>query len=496
MSDNVSWLLVTFDWFVLGYFVLLNSSYLLLIGIAATGTIRRFNRANTGGLTDIFANPLTPPVSVIVPAYNEESCIVESTRAGLGLRYPKFEIIVVDDGSSDETFERLRAEFDLVEVAPTFDRSVETIGQVQSVHVPRSDIALVVVRKVNAGRRADALNVGINAATHPLVCCIDADSILEVDALLHVVKPFVDDPDRVIATGGSIRAVNGSNVYRGEVTTTRQPSSWLARIQIIEYLRAFLLGRVGWSKLGALLIISGAFGLYRRDLLVEIGGFDPDSLGEDADVLIGLHRLMRDRKQDYQAVFVPDPVCWTEVPSTRTVLGRQRVRWSHGLAQVLWKYRAMMCNPRYGRIGLVALPYYLIFELLGPVVEVLGLVAVVAGFAFGLVSVEFTLLFATVAILYGVGLSIAALLVEEVSFHKYKRWQDIGIGVLATVAENLGYRQLHAWWRLKGLAHALLGKELAWGEMTRAGFEAEEPAPTPSTRSTPPSPSPSPSRTS
>jgi cellulose synthase/poly-beta-1,6-N-acetylglucosamine synthase-like glycosyltransferase len=262
-------------------------------------------------------------------------------------------------------------------------------------------------------------------------------------------------------------------VYRGQVTSLRQPKQWLARIQIIEYLRSFLLGRTGWSKIGGLLIISGAFGLYRRDLLVVVGGFDPTSLGEDADAVVALHKLHRDRGEDYRIVYVAEPVCWTEVPTTRTVLARQRARWSHGLAQVLWKYRHMMLNPRYGRIGMLTMPYYLAFELLGPVVELVGVAAVIIGFAFGAVNIEFALLFTVVAVLYGMALSIASLLVEEVAFHRYTRWRDLAIAVAAALLENVGYRQLHAWWRLKGLANAMRGSEPAWGEMTRAGFDAE-----------------------
>ncbi len=474
MRDALVYVLGAFDWFVLGYFLVLNTSYLGLVVVAAMDTTRSFRRSTDGGHDDIFANPLTPPISVILPAYNEEVCIVESVRAALGLRYPQFEIIVVDDGSTDRTFEVLRDEFGLVEVAPDIDEDLPLVGAIRSMHVPAADIALVVARKTNVGKRADALNAGINSAQYPLVCCIDADSILEHDALLRVAKPFVDDPERVIATGGTIRAVNGSSVYRGQVTSIRQPSGWLARIQILEYLRSFLLGRTGWSKFGLLLIISGAFGVYRRDLLLEVGGFDPTSLGEDADAILALHRLQRDRGEDYRIVFVPEPACWTEVPSTRAVLGRQRSRWSHGLAQVLWKYRRMMLNPKYGRIGLVSMPYYLVFELLGPIVELVGVAAVIGGFAFGVVNAEFALIFAVVALLYGIALSVAALLVEEVSFHKYTRWRDIGIGIAASVLENIGYRQLHAWWRLKGLYNAARGSEPEWGEMTRAGFDTEE----------------------
>ena len=462
-----------FDWFVLGYFLVLNTCYLALVVIAGIVVARSSRRPPASSHDDIFANPLTPAISVLVPAFNEAAMIVASVRATLGLKYPEFEVVVVDDGSTDSTFELLQAEFDLVEVVPDLEQDVTTMGAVRSMHIPRGSEPLVVVRKVNAARRADALNVGINAARNPLVCCVDADSILEPDALLRVVKPFVDDPDRVIATGGTIRAVNGSTVYRGELGDTRQPKGWLARIQIIEYLRSFLLGRTGMSQLGVLLIISGAFGLYRRDRLVEIDGFDADSLGEDADALVGLHRLERDRNSDYRVVFVPDPICWTAVPEDRATLAKQRTRWSHGLAQVIWKYRRMMGNPRYGRIGMVALPFYLLFELLGPVVELIGVVVVIAGFAFGAVSTDFALLFAVVAVLYSMLLSVSALLVEEVSFHKYSRWRDLMIAIAAAALENVGYRQLHSWWRLKGLMNAVLGRQPNWGVMTRTAFDAE-----------------------
>jgi cellulose synthase/poly-beta-1,6-N-acetylglucosamine synthase-like glycosyltransferase len=473
MKDLVVSTLRAFDYFVLAYFLLLNSTYLLLILAAWRETARMLRRPDAASHDDIFANPMTPAISIVIGAYNEEACIVESVRATLGLRYPQFEVVVVDDGSTDDTFERLRTEFNLVEVAPDIPADIPTIGAIRSMHVPSGGLALVVVRKVNVGRRADALNAGLNVAQHPLVCCVDADSILEHDGLLRVAKPFVDDPERVVAVGGVIRPINGSTVYRGQLTATRQPRSWLARIQIVEYLRSFLLGRTAWSQFGALVIISGAFGLYRRDRLIEIGGFDPTSLGEDADAVVALHQLMCDQHRPYRIVYLPQPVCWTEVPTTTAVLGRQRTRWSHGLAQVLWKYRRMMFNARYGRVGLVALPYYLVFELIGPVIELVGLVAVIAGFGFGVVDAQFALLFGLVAILYGIALSVAAMFVEELSFHRYSRWRDLGVGAAASVLENLGYRQLHSWWRLKGLVHAARGHEPSWGEMTRTGFDTE-----------------------
>jgi cellulose synthase/poly-beta-1,6-N-acetylglucosamine synthase-like glycosyltransferase len=459
-----------FNWFVLGYFLVLNTGYLVLIALASFDVTRWLRRIGFAGHDDIFANPLTPAVSVLVPAFNEELSIVDNVRAMLGLKYPEFELVVVDDGSTDGTFERLREAFDLVETWRAVADDVPTIGEVLSTHVPAGGGPLVVVRKVNAGRRSDPINVAINAARHPLVCMVDADSLLEEDALLRVVKPFIDDPRRVVAAGGVIRAANGSRVESGRVVEPRMPRGWLERVQVLEYLRSFLLGRTGWSRVGGLLIISGAFGVFRRDVLVEVGGLDLTTVGEDAELVARIHHRLRREGRDYRITFVAEPVCWTEVPRTGRVLAGQRTRWSQGLAEVLWRHRGMVGNPRYGRIGLLVLPYYLAFELLGPLVELFGVIAVALAFAFGMANLSFALLFAAVAFGYGAFVSVSALAVEEFSFHRYPRWRDLAVGVAAAGLENLGYRQLHAWWRLRGLARALSGREHSWGVMTRAGF--------------------------
>jgi cellulose synthase/poly-beta-1,6-N-acetylglucosamine synthase-like glycosyltransferase len=459
-----------FNWFVLGYFLVLNTGYLVLIAIASLDVSQWLRRVAFAGHDDIFANPLTPAVSIIVPAFNEELSIVENVRAMLVLKYPEFEVVVVDDGSTDATFERLRDAFDLVETNHAVTNEVPTIGEVISVHVPAGGGPLIVVRKANAGRRSDAVNVGLNTVNHPLVCMIDADSLLEEDALLRVVKPFIDDPRRVVASGGVIRAANGSRIESGHVVDATMPRRWVERVQVLEYLRSFLLGRTGWSKVGGLLIISGAFGVFRRDIVVEVGGLDLTTLGEDAELVARIHHYLRKQKRDYRITFVAEPVCWTEVPHSRKVLARQRVRWSQGLAEVLWRHRTMVGNPRYGRIGLVVLPYYLMFELLGPVVELFGVLAVIASFALGITNVTFFILFAAVAFGYGAFVSIAALAVEEFSFHRYRRWRDLSAAVAAVVVENVGYRQMHSWWRLRGVYRAISGRETSWGVMTRTGF--------------------------
>ena len=470
MAHGLSDLLLWTDAVILVYFLLINSSYLMLIVFATVEFIRHGRRASFAGVEETYRSPLTPAVSVLVPAFNEEAGIVESVRAMLAIRYPAFEVIIIDDGSTDSTFERLSAEYDLVEVVRVIPDDVATRGAVRSVHVPRlRPEPLVVVRKANGGR-PDALNVGINVAAYPLICMTDADSILDPQALLAVAKPFLDDPLRVIATGGVVRIANGCAVMAGRIVDVRMPRGWLPRIQVVEYLRAFLLGRTGWSRLGGLLVISGAFGLFRRDAVVAAGGLDGECIGEDAELVVHLHRRMRDQRRDYRIVFVAEPVSWTEAPATLRVLGRQRQRWHRGCAEILAKHRDMVANPRYGRIGLFALPYFLIFELLAPVIEFAGLVLTPVALLLGAVNLAFAAKLLFIAYGYAMMINFVALAVEEYSFHRYSRWSDLWAALLASVLENIGYRQITVVWRLKGMWDAALRRKQVWGVMPRQGF--------------------------
>ena len=463
------------NWLVLAYFLALNSTYVVLIAVAAVDVPRQRHRTSFADREDAYASPLTMSISVLLPAYNEELSIVESVRAVLALRYPVFEVVVVDDGSTDGTFDALQEAFDLRVVPRVVPDDVEARGAILSVHAPSGPAPLVVVRKANGGKTS-AVNAGINVSRHALICIADSDSLLDAEALLSVSKPFVDDPERVVATGGVVRAVNGCGVAAGRVVDVRMPPTMLARIQVVEYLRAFLLGRTAWSAMGALVIISGAFGLFRRDVVVEVGGLDHDTLGEDAELVVRMHRHLRATRRPYRMVFVAEPVCWTEVPENRAVLGRQRRRWSRGLAETLWKHRSMIFSPRQGAVGMLALPFYLVFELLAPLVEVFGLVALGIALLLGAVDWSFAALFALVAVVYGILLSLAALSVEELSFHRYRRWRDLGAAVTAAVVENLGYRQLTAVWRLLGLWDVITRRTPSWGKMERVGFTAATPA--------------------
>lgn len=472
MKEIAASLLMAFNVFVLFYFIAINSSYLLFVLIAARRVPRTYHRTVLQGLGELETSPLMPGVSIIAAAFNEQAGIVQSVRSMLELKYPKFEVVVVDDGSTDDTFELLRQEFDLVEVPRVVEDLVPTIGTVLSTHVPRGDESLVVVRKTNSGRRADASNVGINAASYELIAIVDADCVMDRDGLLRVAMPFANDPDRVIATGGVIRVANGCVIDRGEVLSTGMPRSWLARIQVVEYLRAFLLGRVGWTALNGLLIISGAFGMFRRDIVIAVGGFDLHCIGEDAELVARMHRHMRSGGLPYRMLLVSDTVNWTEVPENVKVLGRQRRRWSRGLTELIIKHWAMMLNPKYGRIGMVVMPYFLVFEAIGPFVELAGFVTVLMGLYFGILNLDFAAFFLLVALGYGILVSLAAVAVDDMSRAVYRGYRNLLILLLSAIVENIGFRQLHAWWRIRGVVSGVMGSDSGWGTMTRTGLGA------------------------
>ncbi|WP_062132295.1 glycosyltransferase family 2 protein [Demequina aestuarii] len=420
-----------------------------------------------------FANPLAPGVSVIVPAHNEEAGILPSVRSLLDAHYPTLEIIVVDDGSTDATAQLLIDEFELEpRDVPVVDSRVKQVGHMIATYRSRRHPGLVLLRKESVGRRSDAVNAGFARCTQPLVCMIDGDSILEPDALLRVAQPFVDDP-RVVAAGGVVLPSNGSSVERGRVADARVPRTWLERTQVLEYMRAFLVGRAGWSASNGLMIISGAFGVFRREAIAEVGGLDEQSLAEDAELVVAIHRSHRARGEGYRVVFLADPVCWSETPSTVSVLAKQRRRWSHGLGEMLEKHRSMILRPRYGRLGMVTMPYFWLFELWGPLVEVLGLTAAVTGVLTGWVDPWVFWLFIAVSFLLSIAVSLAALLVEVVAFGRYQRVRDTSRLAAAAILEPFWFRPMHWWWRIRGLWASLRHERASWGEMKRTGFGGE-----------------------
>ena len=459
-------MLSVFDLAVLVYFIVLNTLYLVFSVIALVQLSRHRMRWTPRELDAIVRSAATPGISLIVPAYNEEATICESVRALLLLNYPAFEVVVVNDGAKDKTMQVLAAGYDMQPAPAAYDQPIAS-QPVQAFYRSLQYPDLVAIDKANGGK-ADAINAGINAARYPLVCVIDADSLLEEHALSRAVLPFIEDPT-TIAAGGIVRIVNGCDVEAGRVTTVRLPQNPLAMFQVVEYLRAFLAGRVALSSANALLIISGAFGIFDRTAVVSAGGFRVDTVGEDMEIVTRLHRIYRERRQPYRVVFQPDPVCWTEAPESTRILGSQRNRWQRGTMQVLGYHKKMLLNPRYGVVGMFAMPYYLLFEALGPMIEFTGFAVTIVAVALGLLDVRFAELLFLAAIAYGAIISVAAVLLEELSFRRYPR--AIHLVVLASVGiiENFGYRQLTTWWRLKGVRD-FFKKTQGWGTMTRKGF--------------------------
>lgn len=457
----------------LAYFAVLNGVYLVFTAIAWKDLHRHARRARHAPTEEMFTSPLTPGISVLVPAYDEEVVIVETVRSLLALRYPRHQVVVVNDGSTDATLERLRDAFDLAPVRKALRGAIPT-APVRAAYVSRRNPRLWVVDKVNGGK-ADALNCGLGAADYPYVAAVDADALIEEGALLRVAQPIVDDPGVVVATGGIVRIVNGCLVDHGRVTDVRLPQSRLATLQVVEYLRAFLIGRVGWSRLNALLIISGAFGLFRRSLVEEVGGWWTDTVGEDVELVVRLHRHLRAEGGDYRIEFVSDPVCWTEAPEDLRTLSRQRRRWHRGLAEALRRHRGAICNPRYGTFGLVALPYFLFFELLGPVLGAFGLPLTLLAWALGYLSPLFLVAFLLVSILLGILLSISALGLEELGLRRQPGGRELARLVAYAALENVGYRQLNDFWRVLALVDLARGRR-SWGAQRRRGFRVGSPA--------------------
>ena len=452
--------------FVTFYFLFTNGCNTLLLACATANLRVHFVAAAAQRRNLLLSSPVLPRISVLAPAYREQDTLVASVTALLTLSYPALEVIVVNDGSPDLTMERLTEGFDLEQVPAAFRLQVDT-KPVRSVWRSRQDPHLLVVDKENGGK-ADALNAGLNLASGDLVCAIDADTLIEPDALLRMVRPYLAY-DGCMAVGGTIRVANGSRVRDGRVYEVHTPTNWLAGIQSVEYLRAFLLGRLGWNSLGGNLIISGAFGLFRREAVLAIGGYLHDTVGEDMELVARLRDNAPGGGPDIVR-FVPDPVAWTEVPESRRDLGRQRDRWARGLTDVLQRYHTSIFNPRKGRLGMLIYPYFLIVEWLAPVVEGFGLVFLAFALPLGIIAPEYALAFFLVAYFYGILLSIWSVMIDSMAFpEKHTRRGDLLL-VLWAVIEQFGYRQLTIVWRLKGMYRQLRSQSMEWGEMTRKGF--------------------------
>jgi len=453
---------------ILIYFFVVNGLYLLLFLFSCAVIIQYRLILRFRGPSEILKARVTPPISILVPAYNEEKVIVSSVRALLELNYPQYEVIVINDGSEDNTLDVLEKAFSLRRTAHVYHREIPTAA-VKVVYRSKVYPNLWVLDKENGGK-ADALNAGTNFSQYPLFCAIDADSVLEKDALIRVIRPYMDRFQEVVAVGGIVRVANGCRITHGIVEEVGLAKKWLPNFQVVEYLRAFLSGRVAWGAWNALLVISGAFGVFKKQPVMDIGGYSTETVGEDMELVVRLHRRLRKQKRSYRIHFIPDPVCWTEVPHQWRMLARQRNRWQRGLGQALYRNLPMFANPKYGSIGMVAMPYFFLVELLSPAVELFGYTLFGIAIYLGVVYWEAVATFLILAVWMGIFLSLLSVLLEEFTLHRYPRVRNLLKLLFCAVLENFGYRQMTAFFRLRGL-YDFARKENAWGFIERKGLE-------------------------
>lgn len=450
---------------VLVFFIMLETQT-AIVTVASVRALRRSRRITRyGRVGDMLRSESTPPVTLIIPAYNEAAGIVESVRSRTALEYPRMELVVINDGSTDETLQLLVDVFQL--------RRVDTPIRLELPHQPiratyksSLPINLVVVDKENGGK-GDALNAGINVARYPYVLVTDADMIFDKASLMHAMRPFVEDRNRTVAVAGNIRPLNGCKVVHGMVVEPGLPSSMTELIQVVEYQRSFLASRPGWSSMNGLLLVSGAFGVFRKTSLIESGGFPKDHFGEDLEVTMRLHRAGREKENDYRIVYEPEAVVWTEIPQSRSVLKKQRIRWHRGLTQVVGDHSRMLFRPRYGSVGVAAWPAFFLFEFVAPIVEFIGWMIVPIALLMGFLNLEVFVPLLLIALLLGVLNSLAALALDE-QFGYFNSPRQAALLLLAAVAENFGPRQQTVWWRIRSLFSRGKGST-EWGDMERTG---------------------------
>ena len=464
--DTWAIVLIFINIFVVFYFIGINGSYLLLV-LLSFSNLRKERTTRRATDRDLaFRSEFNKPLAVIIPAYNEEKTIIDTVRSTLSLRYPEFEVIVVNDGSSDQTLATLKEYYKLKPDARDYVSDLKC-SPIRAIYSSANYPNLVVVDKKNGGK-SDALNVGINVSQYPLFCNIDSDSLIDSGSLLKVVDLFAKDW-RTVAAGGTIRAANSCVIKDGQVVEVKLSSNFWVRFQIVEYMRAFLFGRAGWSAIGGLLILSGAFSIFRRKAVIEAGGYRKDTVGEDMELILRMQRVMQRKNREYRVVFLPDPVCWTQVPEDYQSLKTQRRRWQRGLSESLFGNIELFLNPRYGSVGMISFPFFLFYEFLGPVIEIGGYLIFILSLILGLLNPPFVLLFLSAAIVLGILLSTSALLMEEIYYRSYPRLRDVLILFCFAVMENLFYRQLHAWWRFRGMIDFFF-KKRSWGSQARRSF--------------------------
>jgi cellulose synthase/poly-beta-1,6-N-acetylglucosamine synthase-like glycosyltransferase len=474
----MSWHNIIFDiltYFMFGYSVVLLFFY-VFIGTFSIGETRKY--LNKNSFTDyrlLASSPYAPSLSILAPAYNEGANIIENVRSLLSIYYSNLEVIILNDGSKDDSLDKLIKAYDLVKIDFFVRYQIKT-KEVRGVYKSKNPVykKLVVVDKVNGGK-ADALNVGVNIASKDYIVCIDVDCVLEQDALLKMVKPFMEQTnEKVIASGGVVRIANSCVIEDGKLVKVHLPKEYLPRLQTLEYIRAFLLGRMAWSRLNGLMLISGAFGAFDKEIVIKCGGYDHNTVGEDMELVVRMRRYMEEQKLPYRVTYIPDPLCWTEAPNSFKILRRQRNRWTRGTYETLKMHGVMFFNPKYHILGMLSYPYWFFFELCAPIIEFVGFVFFVFQASFGLIEWNFFVAFFCFILSFSYVYSSFSVFMEAITYNQYKRKTDVMKLLLTALTEPFVFHPFVVWAAIEGYIDLIL-KEKSWGEMTRTGLGAAKP---------------------
>lgn len=459
-----------YETFVFYYASSMIFSYLILAAFSSLNLIRYKSYNSDKDDEVLMKSPLTPGVSVIAPAYNEEVTIIVNVKSLLTLEYPLFEVIIVNDGSKDKTLEKLIDEFELVEVDFLYVEKIKTkpFKRVFKSTNPKYSI-LTVVDKENGGTKADASNAGINASVFPYYLSTDVDCVLNRKTLLKMIKPFLNSKKRVVGVGSTLRMLNGCEVKDGVVVRVKPPKRLIPCFQELEYIRAYLLGKMGWSFINSVPNISGGLGLFDKEIAIKAGGYAGDSHAEDMDMATKLARYMINNNMKYKLVYIPISCCWTEGPDNVQVLSRQRTRWSSGLAQIFRVYSEVLFNRKFKRLGLIAFPYTFIYEFLAPIIEGVGILFFIYLVLVNKVNWDMAWIILLYSYTFAIFITTLVVIQDHIVFKHYKKISEVLRLILMGFLEPIIYHPLIVWFALKGYFNFYVGKELKWGAMTRKG---------------------------
>lgn len=413
----------------------------------------------------------TVGVSIIAPAFNEAATIVYNVKSLLAQEYPKFEVIIINDGSTDDSLEKLIKEFSLVKVDFFYQEKIPTQpvkGHYKSTNPIYSK--LMVVDKVNGNSKADASNAGINSAKYSLFLCTDVDCILRKDTVAMLAKPFIENTEKVIATGATIRISNSCEFKDGELYKSHYPDDFFSCFQELEYIRAFIFGRMAWSRMNSLLLVSGGLGMFDKETVIKVGGYWHKSLGEDIELITRMRKYMHERNEHFLIKYIPETLCWTEVPSSMELFLKQRTRWARGLAQTLWLHKKIFFNPKYGRTGLLAFPYFVLFEFAVPILELIGIIVLILDLLFFDINYEFLLIVSVFVYLFYTAITLISVLLDQLIYKHYSNIKEIIRLIAMVFVEPFVYHPINVYASLKGYWNFIRGKKQKWGAMSRKGF--------------------------